>query len=1250
LGANNNYWSNFQTIYDAHGSPPDHQTFGAVALDRTGRPVYISMGGPVVNGPYDLDLTLNAPHAVDQATVDNPFGVAEFERMLRPYDRDADTLPQRLASLTTLVTSNSGSFLEPRRAEFTTESWTVPVASGVLPPSLRANLNLNNPADMNRSLHPVDLLEAKILLSKGNTNNLNALRMQLLPWEVMQGLKMDLNRPFGSGTFSTQTNGSMIPGFARPTPPSPSIPDQPGTTGEQVKQYGAGGGSITAPVSYSADAGFVSEVNGAPVTNSLAARQLYARHLYVLTLALADSGALLTDLQKASPLAAAPTYEDVARLIAQWAVNVVAYRDHNGIMIPFPYDPYPFGNPSQGKKPGWNPDITTPAHTVWGCKRPELLITETLALHDRRTQDRNDEVVDKKKPGASPTRVNPGLTTDTDPKKHDPGFNSRYRPQGSLFLELYNPWTIAEPRTTDLGPAPAAGVNGVELTKKTPTVNGKSSPVWRLVVVVPTTVDPTLRQNVPPANGDELPDPDNPIVANRPTIERAAYFVNLTGMTTPGDGQVSYSPSGNNVKSVVVPPSGYAVVGSGDNNQQNRTFIGFENGKVAGNPSTTRMVTLNPGDLTPADPRVVRNTNAPPPTAAVPQVLAIDSPQRLSVSEPTKSYVFYEKDGKGIQAVYSAASGQYNETLDIPVDQQRELQPGVNPLADEGAIKIWTNYLSHNSTFAAYRIIYLQRLADPTRPFVSDVPGSSTYVANPQQWNPYRTIDAMTVDLTTFNGLSAPHSPIDPTSAAPVYHFESHQRGEKNYLPGNPPTAPNIVGEANLWKQEPADKSKVGWTNGGAPPKGTYYFSQPLNQTLGYLNQPYGQPSGNPAGDSQYPFPWLNWSYRPFNNEYELLLVPAVSSSRLLARNTIDPRRYYNYVDQKTRATIIAGPAPQDFYDVSTSGQVSYPHLLNFFESQQSSKAGLSAQLHRLFAYVGVPSRFANTRLQVRPDLAGQSGAGTAEHYFHTPFNWISRYREPGRINLNTVTSSDVLFGALNMYLPPLEQNSQLNPMFWDKFVRSRREVGFGKLSSNASQTLNNMLAIDSKSPSRFMRPFRTPGGAFLTVPGDEPARETDVTLLRSDPDLPSRPLFEVDDYLMGPTSSATGAKATPDQFTAAGGMDFASVDFNRNPYFRYQAMQKLGSVFSNHSNVFAVWITVGYFEVTPAAKPNLKDAHGSLVYPDGYQLGAELGSDTGDIVRHRAFYIFDRSIPVGFVRGKDINHQKAVLLNRFIE
>ena len=91
--------------------------------------------------------------------------------------------------------------------------------------------------------------------------------------------------------------------------------------------------------------------------------------------------------------------------------------------------------------------------------------------------------------------------------------------------------------------------------------------------------------------------------------------------------------------------------------------------------------------------------------------------------------------------------------------------------------------------------------------------------------------------------------------------------------------------------------------------------------------------------------------------------------------------------------------------------------------------------------------------------------------------------------------------------------------------------------------------------------------------------------------------------------------------------------------------MQRLGNLVTTRSNVYAVWITVGYFEVTPVTTRPIP--HGD---PDGYQLGQELGSDTGEIQRHRAFYIFDRTLPVGFQRGQDLNVDKAILVNRYIE
>ena len=54
--------------------------------------------------------------------------------------------------------------------------------------------------------------------------------------------------------------------------------------------------------------------------------------------------------------------------------------------------------------------------------------------------------------------------------------------------------------------------------------------------------------------------------------------------------------------------------------------------------------------------------------------------------------------------------------------------------------------------------------------------------------------------------------------------------------------------------------------------------------------------------------------------------------------------------------------------------------------------------------------------------------------------------------------------------------------------------------------------------------------------------------------------------------------------------------------------------------------------------------------HPDGYRFGIEKGSDTGEVTRHRAFYIIDRSIPVAFEPGVNHNVDNAILLRRYLE
>ena len=84
------------------------------------------------------------------------------------------------------------------------------------------------------------------------------------------------------------------------------------------------------------------------------------------------------------------------------------------------------------------------------------------------------------------------------------------------------------------------------------------------------------------------------------------------------------------------------------------------------------------------------------------------------------------------------------------------------------------------------------------------------------------------------------------------------------------------------------------------------------------------------------------------------------------------------------------------------------------------------------------------------------------------------------------------------------------------------------------------------------------------------------MTLLRGDPDpeSTSRPLFELDDYIMG--SPAPRLVGRNSRRTIHPGLH----GFQPQSLLPLPGHAEAGNVFSTHSNVFAIWITVGYFEV----------------------------------------------------------------------
>ena len=268
------------------------------------------------------------------------------------------------------------------------------------------------------------------------------------------------------------------------------------------------------------------------------------------------------------------------------------------------------------------------------------------------------------------------------------------------------------------------------------------------------------------------------------------------------------------------------------------------------------------------------------------------------------------------------------------------------------------------------------------------------------------------------------------------------------------------------------------------------------------------------------------------------------------------------------------------------------------------------ARLFRLFEYTRVPSRFVNTAFELNPARFdggnNLTNPNDGRWRFHPPFNHISKYRVPGLLNINTIFTRNIWEAVLDQH--GLDQGQY----DFDKYAASRR--GYGTPT-------NRMFTLDPNWPTFFGNPFRPPHAAQMVPLDSMEKSEISVTLMRpsgSDANISNLDLLLQD--------SRTN--------------DHNNTD--RNAFFRYQNMQRLGNLVTTRSNVFAIWITVGYFELVPMDDP--------ITGQSKLTLGPELGTDTGDINRYRAFYVVDRSIPVAFQPGKNHNVDRAVLLRRYIE
>jgi hypothetical protein len=181
--------------------------------------------------------------------------------------------------------------------------------------------------------------------------------------------------------------------------------------------------------------------------------------------------------------------------------------------------------------------------------------------------------------------------------------------------------------------------------------------------------------------------------------------------------------------------------------------------------------------------------------------------------------------------------------------------------------------------------------------------------------------------------------------------------------------------------------------------------------------------------------------------------------------------------------------------------------------------------------------------------------------------------RVPGRINLNTVWDEET-------FLALCDANS--SNVFNEGVVKK------------VFQHLKASRTVSGDAPGPNDRPFQSLASG-LSPTGYSKGWLQDTVLRFEDPNSPAR-------------------------------LPIVAVPGQTHPYQTFELLTKVANNVTVRSNVFAVWVTVGFFEVDPG------DPNASPPRPPGdsfrpVKLGAELGSSEGRQIRHRMFAIVDRSV-----------------------
>lgn len=1204
-----------------------------------------------LNSPYESSLLSGGPD-------DNPISFTDWERIERQYDQDRSNLSRRLDGVFDITEIKR---LTPRSRHLRHTTFA----------SDRTGVQGQTSISFLRVLEAIGTFRPTAI-----TVN-DAMARELFPLEFSKSEGLNLNRPLGNG-FDDDSDGQ----FDEPEELSSRL-----VAGSPLNQSQRSVVANNTTVSLSTtvfDDYAPGVVNLDPVFEDTSVvplgspryrrfygsqtRQLLARHLYCLAMFLLPNEIRAPNRPEGTTVTGA----ERARMLAQWAVNAVDFRDADSAMTRFPYDPQPFT--------AAGPNFWNPSEVVWGSEQQEAVLTESLAFHDVRVRDTAED-------------------TSTQTLDDDDDYDQLRVPEGSAFLEVRalrttstaNDQTVPGAAPSMFAEHPTIGRVGLNLAAITPANSaGTVFPVYRIAISQPhpgaTTTpaqllaDPSTRNTfeyqfankvagtssvVTPSNGlrwrNSLASPGTADNSERPEVDRLIWFTstltptlqNIPDVRFPDDldgsldnayaaSRVYYNINDNNVileggQHLVIGPRPVTYIGSKTsagatpdnpvNNPNNHrieldgnwatiysgtnTAAGL-NADSSGRRTSLQMRTLTMVAATPAQwdssvtptsgdlpEQVGFNVSAPPPSLT--EYYQTPTDQLNSDDDAGDS----ENGAPGFEDLpadaYTDYNGSANQLIDAPFDGSNNedfpLREGVWPLGE-------TNGVSSPGTVQDWCTAYLQRLADPEKPWDAI-------------FNPYITIDWLPLDLTVFSG----EEQIDEDSTE--YRFASRQKtglmidrntamtsaaGGQTFLSywneARQTEAPGRTADTYFDRELPLEFADPGSTELVRPTS----TEDAHRMTLGYLNSSFnlrGEMGSNPivaafpGAPSNVPSSML-WMNRPYANAYELALVPISGPGQIM--------QDYFFPTSDTG---------DDVYGSMPNTRSHYGYLLNWFEEpvegNDTAKAGTPLRKFvapaSIFELVSVPSPWADASKHIPAEnVAGSLALAT----LRAPYNKLSKFVEPGRVNINAIAHPHVWQGVMwNTNPTTASRNAKTDtPWGWTEYQNSLRGYvpGAGVIPEGNPHLNPNV-------PTQFAGVFKSSFAAGFVPEVRAPLEQAaavnpvNATIARmSSPSNTDKPLFA--------DTTAYSGTAVP-----------------RSPFRDFQHVARLANLVTTRSNVYAVRVTLGFFEFDPATG-----------------LGREYGEDEGRVKRHKAFYVMDRSIPVGYVPGEDLNTNDCIIVRRIIE